>query len=144
MAASVALDACQPRALEDVMKTTLRFALAASLFAVAAPAIASAQIIEPMKFTTSFGFTAGKTHFGAGTYVARPLDGESTVVSIQNEHGGPTALLIGIGETPKHDPQMSQVTFVREGNRLVLKSLWDESSGEGVEMPQRPAAVNTN
>jgi hypothetical protein len=126
------------------MKTPLRFALAATLFAIAAPAVASAQLIEPMKFTTTFGFTAGKTQFGAGTYLARPLDGDSTVVCIQNEHGGPTALLVGIGDNPRRDPLKSEVTFVREGNRLVLKSIWDESSGEGIEVPERPAAVNTN
>jgi hypothetical protein len=143
-AASVALGAYQTRALEDVMKTPLRFAFAISLFAIAAPAIASAQIIEPLKFTTSFGFTAGKTHFGAGTYVARPLDGDPTVVCIQNEHGGPTALLVGIGENPKRDPQKSQVTFVREGDRFVLKSLWDESSSEGVDVPLHPGALNAN
>ena len=101
-------------------------------------------MIEPMKFTTSFPFTAGKTHFAAGAYVARPLDGDPSVVCIQNEHGGPTALLVGIGESPKRDPQRSQVTFVREDGRLVLTSVWDESSGEGLDMPLRPAAVNAN
>ena len=126
------------------MKTPLRFALAVTVFAIAAPAIAAAQMIEPMKFTTTFGFTAGKTHFAPGTYVARPLDGEPTVVCIQNEHGGPTALLIGIGETPKRDPMKSEVSFVRQGNQLVLKSVWDESSGEGVDVAERPAPANAN
>lgn len=126
------------------MRTPVRFALIASLFAIGAPAIASAQIIEPMKFTTSFSFTAGKTHFGPGAYVARPLDGDPSVVCIQNEHGGPTALLVGIGETPKRDPLKSEITFVREGGQLVLKSLWDESSGEGVEVPQHTLAANAN
>jgi hypothetical protein len=126
------------------MRMPLRFTLVASLFAIAAPAIASAQMIEPMKFTTSFGFTAGKTHFGPGSYVARPLDDEPTVVAIQSEHGGPTALLLGIGDTPRRDPQKSQVTFVRQGNQMVLKSVWDESSQEGVDVVQRPATTNAN
>jgi hypothetical protein len=125
------------------MKTPLRVALAVTLFAIAAPAAARAQMVEPMKFTTPFGFTAGKTHFGAGTYVARPLDGDPTVVCIQNEHGGPTAMVVGIGDRPNRDPVRSEVRFVREGSGLVLKSLWDASSGEGVEVPAR-APANAN
>ncbi len=126
------------------MRTPLRFALVATLFAIAAPAVALAQVIEPMTFTTTFGFVAGKTHFSAGTYVARPLDGDPSVVSIQNEHGGPTALLVGIGETPKRDPAKSEVTFVRESRNLVLTSLWDESSGEGLEVAKMPVVVPAN
>jgi hypothetical protein len=125
------------------MQTPLRFALAVTLFAIAAPAAARAQMVEPMKFTTTFDFTAGRTHFGAGTYVARPLDGDPTVVCIQNEHGGPTAMLVGIDDIPRHDPVRSEVRFVREGSGLVLKSLWDASSGEGVEVPA-PAAANAS
>ena len=126
------------------MKSPLRVTLAAAFLAAAMPAVARAQMVESMKFTTTFAFTAGKTNFAAGTYVARPLDGDSTVVCIQGEHGGPTALLVGIGEIPKHDPLRSGVTFVREGPRFVLKSIWDESSGEGVEVFEPAHAVNTN
>jgi hypothetical protein len=119
------------------MKTSFRFALALALVTAALPAVARAQMVEEMKFTTTFAFMAGKTHFSPGTYVARPLDGDPTVVEIKGEHGGPTALLVGLGDIPKRDPQMSGVTFVREGQTLVLKRIWDESSGEGVDVSAR-------
>lgn len=123
------------------MKTSFHVALAVALVTAALPAVARAQMVEEMKFTTTFAFTAGKTHFSPGTYVARPLDGEPTVVEIQGEHGGPTALLVAIGDMPKHDPQMSGVTFVREGQTLVLKRIWDESSGEGVDVSAHPVTA---
>jgi hypothetical protein len=122
------------RAWEVIMKMLFRSTFAIVLFSIIAPAVAHAQMIEPMKFTTTFSFVAGRTHFAPGTYVARPLDGDSSVVCVQAEHGGKTALLVGVGERPRRDPAMSEVKFVREGSQLVLKSLWDESDGEGLNI----------
>jgi hypothetical protein len=126
------------------MKKLFRSTFAIALFSVLAPAAAHAQMIEPIKFTTTFAFVAGHTNFAPGAYIARPLDGDPSVVCVQAEHGGKTALLVGIGERPRHDPAQSQVTFKREGSQLVLKSVWDESDGEGVDILPTISHVNAN
>ena len=41
------------------MKSPLRVTLAAAFLAAAMPAVARAQMVESMKFTTTFAFTAG-------------------------------------------------------------------------------------
>jgi hypothetical protein len=129
---------------EAIMKISFRSTFAIALLTMLAPAAASAQMTEPMKFTTTFPFKAGRVNFAPGTYMARPLDGDSSVICIQPEHGGKTALLVGIGESPRKDPAKSEVTFKREGSQLVLKSLWDESDGQGVDIITVRAHVNAN
>jgi hypothetical protein len=39
---------------------------------------------------------------------------------------------------------MSEVTFVREGSRLVLKSLWDGSDSEGLDVLPAAKPVTAN
>jgi hypothetical protein len=125
------------------MKIPLRSALVITALSALAPSAARAQMIEPMRFTTTFPFVAGHTNFEPGTYLASPVD--SAVVRIQGVHGGPSALLIGIGEIPRHDPAKSEVTFVREGSRMVLKSLWDEGDQEGLDVqPKIVVTANAN
>jgi hypothetical protein len=127
-----------------VMKIPLRSAFVVALFTLVGASAAHAQMTDPMKFTTTFSFSAGKVNFAPGTYVARPLDGDPSVVCIQNEHGGKTAMVSGVGDRPRHEPAMSEVTFVREGSRLVLKSLWDGSDSEGLNVLPSVKPVNAN
>lgn len=126
------------------MKMFARFALATTLFAVAAPSVALAQMTEPMKFTTTFSFTVGKTNFAPGTYVARPIDGEPSVICVQSTHGGPAAFVVGISDLPRKEPSDNQITFVRQGNRMVLERLWDESFREGLEIVPHTPVTNAN
>jgi hypothetical protein len=126
------------------MKIPLRSAFVVALFTLVGASTAHAQLTDQMKFTTTFSFVAGRVNFAPGTYVARPLDDDPSVVYIQNEHGGKTAVLTGVGERPRHEPAMSEVTFVREGSRLVLKSLWDGSDSEGLDVLPAAKPVTAN
>jgi hypothetical protein len=126
------------------MKAPFRLALAISILSIIAPAAALAQMTEPMKFTTSFPFTVGRTNFAPGTYTARPLEGDPSVICIQGEHGGRAAIVIGVAEGPRNEPPTNEVTFVREGQRLVLKSLWDNSMSEGLDIMPAVTSAHAN
>ena len=127
------------------MKSRFRLFLTVAILSIGAPSVALAQMVDPMKFTTSFAFTVGHTNFRPGSYTARPLDGDPSIICIQADHGGPAAFVVGMPEaTPRHEPPTSEVTFVREGNRLVLKSLWDNLSSEGLDVLPTVTPVNAN
>jgi hypothetical protein len=128
------------------MKGLFRFALATSILSIMLPAAAYAQLADSMTFTTSFPFTVGHTNFAAGTYTARPLEGEPSVICIQGAHGGRAAVVIGVPDVPRREPRTSEVSFARENGKMVLKSLWDYSASEGLDVVPTvaPSHVNAN
>ena len=48
---------------------------------------ASAQIINPVEFTTTFSFTVGNATMPAGAYTIRPDDDDPTVFQLTGKHG---------------------------------------------------------
>jgi hypothetical protein len=97
-----------------------------------------------MTFTTTFAFTVGRVDFEPGTYVVRPIDDQPNMVCVQGKHGGPAAIVMGVAENPRHKSQVSRVTFVREGNRLVMKSLWEGPESEGLDILPSVVTVNAD
>jgi hypothetical protein len=92
-----------------------------------------AQISTTQTFKTTFTFPAGNTTFPAGSYEIRPVEGETGVVQILASPGGtPSAFVEVIGAKGKEKPAKSDVVFQKYGDKYLLKTVWDASSGGGV------------
>jgi len=92
---------------------------------------ASAQIIDPVEFTTSFPFTVGNTTVPAGSYTIRPDDDNPQIFELMGKDA--SALFQVQGADVRAIPSKTEVVFSRYGNTYVLKSIWVEGSTSGVE-----------
>src|SRR5262245_10169675 len=80
---------------------------------------AQAQIIEPMRFKTTFPFTVGQTNFSPGTYTLRPLDtNDNGVVQISN---GSTTKLINVqpASIKLNEKVNDEIVFKKQGDTYV-------------------------
>jgi len=90
---------------------------------------ASAQIIDPVEFTTSFAFTVGNATVPAGSYTITPVEDDPWVLELK---GGRTSVLIEtLSATPEEVPSKDEIVFQRYGDQYVLKNIWTEGSGTG-------------
>ena len=104
-----------------------------SLLLLPLAAYPGAQISTSQTFKTTFAFTAGNTTFPAGSYEVRPVDNETGVVQIMASPGGtPSAFVEVIGAKGKEKPGKSDIVFQKYGDKYLLKTIWDVSSGTGV------------
>ncbi len=92
---------------------------------------ASAQIIDPVEFATSFAFTVGNATVPAGSYTIRPDDDNPQVFELMGKNA--SALFQVQTADAREVPSKTEVVFSRYGNTYVLKSLWVEGSTSGVE-----------
>jgi hypothetical protein len=105
--------------------------IALGVLTFAAVQNASAQITDPIEFTTAFPFTVGNSTVPAGSYTIRPDDDNSQILELT---GNNTAVLFqGQAAVAKQTPSKTEVVFNRYGNTYVLKSLWIEGSNDGLE-----------
>jgi hypothetical protein len=109
-------------------------AFTAVLVAVLGASRAQAQIVEPLKFTTTFSFMAGPTLFPAGSYTIRPLGDGTDVVEIANVNGTSTKFFT-VFAAGVRDPYRTpdEVTFTKQGDTYVLSQVWDAAEREGVQ-----------
>jgi hypothetical protein len=92
-----------------------------------------AQVSSTQTFKTTFPFTAGNTTFPAGSYEVRPMSGESGVVQVLATPAGvPSVFVEVIGAKGKEKPSKSDIVFQKYGDKYLLKTIWDASSGSGV------------
>ena len=92
---------------------------------------ASAQIIDPVEFTTSFPFTVGNSTVPAGRYTLRPDDDNARIVELTGAH---TAVLFETRDAQANQtPSKTEVVFKRFGDGYVLKDIWLEGSNSGAE-----------
>ena len=95
---------------------------------------ADAQMVEPLRFTTTFAFTAGGETFPAGTYTIRPMDVDPTVIEIANASGTKTKIFVvepaGARLNQKID---DEVVFKKQGDQYTLSQIWDGADHVGVE-----------
>ncbi len=110
---------------------TRSLAFAGAILAFAGVQNATAQIVDPVEFTTSFPFTVGNTTVPAGSYTIRPDDDNAVVLQLQGPHG---SVLFQVENTPgRETPSKTEVVFKRYGDGYVLKSIWLAGSNEGAE-----------
>jgi hypothetical protein len=116
--------------------------VAGILAAVVGATRANAQMVEPLRFTTTFAFTAGGATFPAGTYTIRPMDIDPTVLEITNASGTQTKIFIVEPAGSKTNQKIDdEVVFKRQGDQYTLSQIWDGADQVGVEaMP--PSATH--
>ena len=92
---------------------------------------ASAQIVYPVEFTTSFPFTVGNATVPAGSYTIRPDDDNPAILELTGAH---TAVLFETeGKQARETPAKTEVVFKRYGAGYVLKDVFLAGSNNGAE-----------
>jgi hypothetical protein len=92
---------------------------------------ASAQIIYPIEFTTSFPFTVGNATVPAGSYTITPDDDSPAMLRLTGAHA--SVFVETQNAQPRQIPSKTEVVFNRYGDGYVLKAIWVEDSNEGAE-----------
>jgi hypothetical protein len=119
--------------LEEREMTSLvrSIGLAVGILVVAGVQNASAQIIYPVEFTTSFAFTVGNATVPAGRYTIRPDDDNPAILELTGAHAG---VLFQTQDTEaRQTPAKTEVVFKRYGTGYVLKDIFLEGSDTGAE-----------
>jgi hypothetical protein len=124
--------ACPPPGQgEEEMKSLVRsIGIGLGVLTLAGAQNASAQIVDPIEFTTSFAFTVGNTTLPAGNYTAKADDDNPQIFELTGKNA--VALFAVEQTTSRQVPSMTEVVFNRYGDTYVLKSLWMEGSTSGV------------
>ena len=105
--------------------------IAGGILLLAGAQNASAQIIDPVEFTTSFPFTVGNSTVPAGRYTLRPDDDTAGIFELTGAH---TSVLFQTREAQANKtPAKTEVVFKRYGDGYVLKDIWVEGSNSGAE-----------
>jgi hypothetical protein len=109
--------------------------------AVGVGRIASAQVDEPIKFTTTFPFTAGRTQFPAGSYTVRPLEIGNGVMEISNGSEARYFVVESTGPA-RHGSAKDEIVFKKSDEHYVLSQIWDGAEGSGVQTVPAKAHVH--
>lgn len=105
--------------------------IAAGMLVLAGVQNASAQITDPVEFTTSFPFTVGYATVPAGSYTIRPDDDNPAVYELTGAHT--SVLFQMMGAQARETPSRTEVVFKRYGDGYVLKDVWVEGADTGAE-----------
>jgi|SoiMetStandDraft_5_1073268.scaffolds.fasta_scaffold132698_1 hypothetical protein len=122
------------------MKSIVRSCLIAALLVPGLPAIASAQMFEPIRFTTTFSFQAGQRLMPAGTYLLEPIGSANAgnLFTLENRTSRQVTFMIGDGLGASPDPKATadEVVFAFDhaAGHYVLCQVWDSSEQSGVEV----------
>jgi hypothetical protein len=105
--------------------------IAAGILILAGVQNASAQIIYPVEFTTSFPFTVGNTTIPAGTYTIRPDEDNPAILQLNGVHAA--VLFETENKQMRETPSKTEVVFKHYGDGYVLKDIWVAGSNDGAE-----------
>jgi hypothetical protein len=121
------------------MKSIVRISLLFTLLVMGWPAVARAQLFEPIRFTTPFAFEVGQRLLPAGTYVLAPQTSaiEGTIFTLSDTRRQ-IAFVSGNGLGASPDPKATsdEVVFVldRATGNYVMCEVWDPSERSGVQL----------
>jgi hypothetical protein len=101
------------------------------ILALAGVQSASAQITEPMEFTTSFPFTVGYATVPAGSYTVRQDADNPAIFELTGS--GTTVLFQTMDAQMSGTPSKTEVVFRRYGSDYVLKDIWLDGADFGAE-----------
>jgi hypothetical protein len=116
------------------MSRTIRTALLAGAVAALGAAPALAQVEDPMTFTTTFPFVVGHKTLPAGKYELSPVSDERGAYRLSAKSGKPSVYFL-TEDIQGPAPHKSEVTFDRQGNRYILRSMREEGESEGEMVP---------
>lgn len=97
---------------------------------------ADAQVLEPLRFQTTFPFTVAQMTFPAGKYTVSPMEMDPYTLQISD---GKTTKFIEVESagTPSNAKGTvkpgDEVLFKKEGDVYVLSKIWDAAERSGVE-----------
>jgi hypothetical protein len=115
-------------------RLTRAMVVASILAAVCGATRANAQMVEPLRFTTTFAFTAGGASFPAGTYTIRPMEFDSTVLEIASVNGKQTKLFAVEPAGSRINEKIDDhIVFKKQGDQYTLSQIWDGAEQVGVE-----------
>jgi hypothetical protein len=97
---------------------------------------ADAQVMEPLRFQTTFPFTVEQMNFPAGHYTIRPVDDLDPFI-LEISDGKTTKILeVESAGGPSDGSRMinpdDEVVFTKIGDRYVLREIWDAAERSGV------------
>jgi hypothetical protein len=105
--------------------------IAGGILVLAGVQSASAQITDPVEFTTTFPFTVGYATVPAGSYTIRPDDDNPEILLLT---GGRASVLFQTqSAAARETPSKTEVVFKRYGDGYVLKDIWVEGSSTGAQ-----------
>jgi hypothetical protein len=105
--------------------------MAAGLCLIAGIQNASAQVDDPVEFTTAFPFTVGYGTVPAGSYTIRPDDDNPGILELQ---GRATTVFFQAQNTEaRKAPSETEVVFKHYGDSYILKDIWVAGSSTGAE-----------
>jgi hypothetical protein len=102
------------------------------------PAIARAQMFEPLRFTTTFPFEAGHRLMPAGTYLLDPLNGVNggNVFTLSDARTVTFMIGDGLGASPDGKARTSEVIFAFDhaAGHYVMCQVWDAGEQSGIQL----------
>jgi hypothetical protein len=114
------------------MKSLIRtLGIAGGVFLIASVQNASAQVTDPVEFTTTFPFTVGYGTVPAGSYTIRPDDDNPDILELQGR--GTTVFFQAQNTVAPKASDHTEVVFKRYGDGYILKDIWIAGSDTGVE-----------
>jgi hypothetical protein len=121
------------------MKHIVRVSLFLTVLVLGWPAVARAQLFEPLRFTTSFAFQAGQQFLPAGTYVLAPLNGDNggNVFTLSDTRTQVTFMMgDGLGLSPDAKAQTDEVIFAFDhaAGHYVMCQVWDSAEQSGIQV----------
>ncbi len=115
---------------EKAMRSFVRsIYIAVGIIMLAGVQNASAQILDAVKFTTSFPFTVGNTTMPAGSYTINPDFDNPQILELAGS-GGFALFQVELTEANK-TPSTTEVVFKRYGSGYLLKDIWVEGQNSG-------------
>jgi hypothetical protein len=121
-------DAAQGEAMKSLVRS---IGIAGGILVLAGVQNASAQIVDPVEFTTSFPFTVGYATVPAGSYTIRPDNDDPAMFELTGAHG--SVLFQTENSEARQTPSRSEIVFRRYGDQYVLKDIWEAGSMSGAE-----------
>jgi hypothetical protein len=116
----------------EIMKSLVRsIGIAGGILVLAGVQNASAQITDPVEFTTAFPFTVGYATVPAGSYTIRPDSDDPAIFELTGAHG--SVLFQAQNTEARETPAKTEIVFKRYGDGYVLKDIWLEGSTSGAE-----------
>jgi hypothetical protein len=104
-----------------------------------------AQIMNQLDFKVSQPFTVGNTTLAAGSYVIRPVPGQ-TVLEISSASGKPPVMVDAESAQPDSAQGGSHLVFNKYKNVLALSQVFPGGGGTGYQLvqghPEQLAAKN--
>ena len=122
------------------MKSIVRSSLIAALLVPGLPAIARAQMFEPIRFTTTFSFEAGQRLMPAGTYLLEPFGGGNAgnLFTLSSRDNRQVTVMIadGLGANPDAKANADEVVFAFDhaAGHYVMCQVWNSSEQAGVQV----------